>query len=94
MICVAGLAIRISSVIVNYNTKSPYRERGASARVGRYEMSKLSPYVNEIISFVVMLLLVAALVSGQMSAQAYKLASVEAAADDRVEVRNFRLEDE
>jgi hypothetical protein len=57
-------------------------------------MSKISLYINEIISFAVMLLLVAALVSGQMNAQAYKLASVEAAADDRVEVRHFRLEDE
>jgi hypothetical protein len=57
-------------------------------------MSKNSLYINEIISFAVMLLLVAALVSGQMNAQAYKLASVEAAADDRVEVGHFRLEDE
>ena len=57
-------------------------------------MSRLSPYVNEIISFVVMMLLLAALVSGQMSAQAFKLAAVESAADDRIEVRNFRLEDE
>jgi archaellum component FlaG (FlaF/FlaG flagellin family) len=57
-------------------------------------MTKLLPYVNEIISFVVMLLLVAALVSGQMNAQAYKLASLEAAADDRAEVSHFRLEDE
>ena len=57
-------------------------------------MSKLSSYVNEMISFVVMLLLLAALVSGQISAPAFKLAGVEAAADDRIEVRNFRLEDE
>ena len=57
-------------------------------------MTRLSPYVNEIISFVVMLLLLAALVSGQMSAQAFKLAAVEPAADDRIEVRSFRLEDE
>jgi archaellum component FlaG (FlaF/FlaG flagellin family) len=57
-------------------------------------MSRLSPYINELISFVVMLLLLAALVSGQMSAQAFKLAAVEAAADDRIEVSNFRLEDE
>ena len=57
-------------------------------------MSKLSTYINEIISFVVMLLFVVALVSGQMNAQAYRLASIEAAADDRAEVRHFRLEDE
>ena len=35
-------------------------------------MSRLSPYVNEIISFIVMLLMLVALVSGQMNEQAYK----------------------
>ncbi len=57
-------------------------------------MNRLSPYVNEIISFVVMLLLLAALVSGQMNAQAYKLASVDDAVGDRTEVRHIRLQDE
>ena len=57
-------------------------------------MTKLSPYINEIISFVVMLLLLAALVSGQMNAQAYKLASLDQAGSDRTEVRHIRLEDE
>ena len=57
-------------------------------------MSKLSSYFNEIISFVVMLLLLAALVTGQVNAQAYKLAALDVGADDRAEVRNVRLEDE
>jgi archaellum component FlaG (FlaF/FlaG flagellin family) len=57
-------------------------------------MIKLSSYVNEIISFVVMLLLLAALVTGQVNAQAYKLAALDSGADDRTEVRNVRLEDE
>ena len=57
-------------------------------------MIKISNYVNEIISFVVMLLLLAALVTGQVNAQAYKLAALDSGADDRTEVRNVRLEDE
>lgn len=57
-------------------------------------MNKLAPYVNEIVSFVVMLLMLLALVSGQVNAQAYKLASLEAADADAVEISHFRLEDE
>lgn len=57
-------------------------------------MSKLSSYVNEIISFVVMLLLLAALVTGQVNAQAYKLAALDSGATDRTEVTSVRLEDE
>lgn len=57
-------------------------------------MSKLSPYVNEIISFVVMMLMLVALVSGQLNEQASRLASLEVADDKVVEVSHFRLEDE
>ncbi len=54
-------------------------------------MSKLSPYINEIVSFVVMLLLLAALVSSQMSNPAMALG---AAAEERAETRHIRLEGE
>ena len=54
-------------------------------------MSKLSLYINEIISFVVMLLLLAALVSGQLNSRAMNMAAVD---DDRVEISHIRLEDE
>ncbi len=54
-------------------------------------MSKLSSYVNEFISFVVMLLLLAALISGQLNTQASKLASVDREA---AEISHIRLEDE
>lgn len=54
-------------------------------------MIKPSAYLNEIISFVVMLLLLAALISGQMNAQAMKLAAAD---DDRAEISLIRLEDE
>ena len=54
-------------------------------------MSKLSSYVNELLSFVVMLLLLAALISGQLNAQAAKLASVDSEA---AEISHIRLEDE
>ena len=54
-------------------------------------MSKLSAYVNEFISFVVMLLLLAALISGQLNSQAMKIAAVD---DDRPEISHIRLEDE
>jgi archaellum component FlaG (FlaF/FlaG flagellin family) len=54
-------------------------------------MSKLSTYLNEIISFVVMLLLLAALVSGQLNAQAMKLAE---AGDDKADISLIRLEGE
>ena len=54
-------------------------------------MSKLSTYLNEIFSFVVMLLLLAALVSGQLNAQATNLVSVS---DRPAEISHVRLEDE
>ena len=57
-------------------------------------MSKLSPYINEIVSFIVMLLMLVALVSGQMNEQAYKLASLDAADVEAASISHFRLEDE
>ena len=57
-------------------------------------MSKLSPYINEIVSIIVMLLMLVALVSGQMNEQAYKLASLDAADAEAVRISHFRLEDE
>ena len=54
-------------------------------------MSKLSTYLNEIISFVVMLLMLAALVSGQLNAQTMKMAAAD---DDRADISLIRLEDE
>lgn len=54
-------------------------------------MSRLSLYLDEIIGFVVMLLLLAALVSGQMNSQAMKLAADD---DDRAEISHIRLEGE
>ena len=56
-------------------------------------MNKLSPYLNEIISFIVMLLMLVALISGQMNAQAYKLASLDAAEAEGAEISHFRHED-
>jgi len=57
-------------------------------------MSKLSPYINEIVSFIVMLLMLVALISGQVNEQAYKLASLDAADAEAARVSHFRLEDE
>ena len=54
-------------------------------------MSKLSSYVNELLSFAVMLLLLAALISGQLNAKAVKLAGVDSQA---AEISLIRLEDE
>jgi len=54
-------------------------------------MSKLSSYVNELLSFVVMLLLLAALISGQLNAKAARLAGVD---NDVAEISLIRLEDE
>ncbi len=54
-------------------------------------MSKLSPYINELISFVVMLLLLAALIWGQLNAREIQLAG---AGDHDAEIRLIRLEDE
>jgi hypothetical protein len=41
-----------------------------------------------------MALLLVALVSGQLNERAYKMASLDAAHDDAVNVSHFRLEDE
>ena len=57
-------------------------------------MSRLSPYLNEIVSFLVMLLMLVALVSGEMNEQAYKLASLDAADAEASQLGHFRLEDE
>ena len=57
-------------------------------------MNKLSAYVNEIISLIVMLLLLVALVSGQLNAAAYQLAVAETASDETTQISQFRLEDE
>ena len=57
-------------------------------------MSKLSPYINEIISFIVMLLMLIALVSGQANAKAYQLASLNAADAEFARNGYFRLEDD
>ena len=57
-------------------------------------MNKLSAYVNEIVSFIVMLLMLVALVSGQLNAAAYQLAAAEAATDEAARVSHIRLEDE
>ncbi len=57
-------------------------------------MSKLSAYLNEIISFIVMLLMLVALVSGQLNAAAYKVAAAEAAGEEAARISHFRLEDE
>ena len=54
-------------------------------------MSKLSSYINELISFVVMLLLLAALISGQLNAQATKLVMVDG---ETAEISLIRLEGE
>ena len=54
-------------------------------------MSKLSSYVNELISFVVMLLLLAALISGQINTQAAKMVAADGEA---AEISLVRLEDE
>ena len=57
-------------------------------------MSKLSAYANEIVSLIVMLLMLVALVSGQLNAATYKLAAAEAAGDEATQISQFRLEDE
>ena len=57
-------------------------------------MSKLRPYINEIISLIVMLLMVVALVSGEVNEKAYKLAALDAAHAEVVKSSHFRLEDE
>ena len=57
-------------------------------------MNKLSSYMNEIISLFVMLLLLVALVSGQVNERAYGLASLDAARGDTARAIHVRLEDE
>ncbi len=57
-------------------------------------MNKLSAYVNEIISLIVMLLMLVALISGQLNAATYQLAAAEATGDDTAHISQFRLEDE
>ncbi len=61
---------------------------------GDQTMNKLSAYVNEIISLIVMLLMLVALISGQLNAATYQLAAAEAAGDDTAHISQFRLEDE
>ena len=57
-------------------------------------MNKLSPYVNEIVSFVIMLLMLVALISGQVNASAYKLAALNEAHDEAARISHIRLEDD
>ena len=57
-------------------------------------MRKLSPYINEIVSFIVMLLMLVALISCQVNEQVYKLASLDAADAEAARISHFRLEDE
>ena len=57
-------------------------------------MSKLSSYINEFISFIIMLLMLVALVSGQANAPAYKLAALNAAHDEAAKISLIRLEDD
>jgi len=57
-------------------------------------MSKLSPYINEIVSFIVMLLMLIALVAAQANASDIRLAALHAADDEGVRISHFRLEDE
>ncbi len=54
-------------------------------------MNRLAPYVNEIVSFVVMLLLIVALVAGQSNAREIALAAAE---NNSAEAPHIRLEDE
>jgi hypothetical protein len=54
-------------------------------------MKRLSAYFNELISLAVMLLLLAALVSGQLNGGTARLA---AASDEPAEISNVRLEGE
>jgi len=69
------LAIRILSVIVNYNTSSPSTGRtpGAAAMKAAFEK-----YLNEIVGLTVMALMTVALIAGQANAEFRKSASPEA----------------
>jgi len=57
-------------------------------------MSKMSSYVNEIVGFIIMMLMLVALVAGQANAPAYKLAALNAAHDEAARVSHIRLEDD
>lgn len=58
-------------------------------------MARLSAYLNEIVSLIVMLLMIVALVAGQAGATTYELAMHDASQDaELVEVIHVRLEDE
>lgn len=54
----------------------------------------ISAHINEIISFIVMLLMLVALVSGQLNAATYQLAAAKAAGDEAARISQVRLEDE
>jgi len=62
-----GLAILNLSVIVDYNTSSPVAGI-APAVIEARTMPKQLPYLNEIISLIVMFLMLAALIAGQADA--------------------------
>ena len=57
-------------------------------------MNKLSPYINEIVSFIVMMLMLVALVAAQANARDIRLAALSAADDEGARISHFRLEDE
>ena len=57
-------------------------------------MSKLSSYINEIVGFIIMMLMLVALISGQANAPAYKLAALDAAHDEAARISHIRLEDD
>ena len=57
-------------------------------------MSKLSSYINEIVGFIIMMLMLVALISGQANAPAYKLAALNAAYDEAARISHIRLEDD
>ena len=54
-------------------------------------MSNLAPYVNEFVSFLVMILLLAAFISGQLNARTQQLAS---ASEDAAEISHVRMQGE
>ena len=57
-------------------------------------MNKLAPYINEIVGLFVMLLLLVALVSGQVNARVYELASLDAGYGDPARTSHVLVEDE
>jgi hypothetical protein len=64
----AGVANRIFTVIVDYNTTSLFRIYHPD-RAGRKTMSKQTPFIHEIVSLVVMLLMAIALIATQADAR-------------------------